>query len=200
MQSLRSRIVLLGNIVSKQLVVRYFADGQAITHFDIEVKSRAADGESKHYFSIQAKGELAERLSQGAVAGQGIHLEGYYHQQLNKQNQLVSSITATNADLIGTATKLYWNRSELVGQVVKRSALAKSTNDREFIKLSLDVGSNAPIDCQLWGFPAKYLDQHGGEGSQLLLEGELRMVRGKSTDEKSVLLHGHTCIKINNPS
>ncbi|WP_432461112.1 MULTISPECIES: single-stranded DNA-binding protein [unclassified Agarivorans] len=198
----RSDIELLGNIVTKQVTLRYFSDGTAITQFDLLVKKKTKPPakERVDVFTVTARADEAERLKQYAKAGDGVVVKGRLRYQKDSEGRIISAIEAEQLSFIGAPTQLYWNKLTLVGQLLSKSSLRQSVNNQSYLKLQLATDDAEPAQltsCNLWGYPAELVDKQSNVGDKLVIDGSLKKAFAEDLLISPVLVDGHTCVLIN---
>ncbi|MDP2561677.1 single-stranded DNA-binding protein [Psychrobium sp. 1_MG-2023] len=212
MQAHDNHIVLLGNIVSKQNLLKYYADGTASLTLDVITKRKWRDQqgqwqESSSYFNVTVLGECAEQLAQGANAGQGIYIRAAIRQRTNKQGVNNDTLEVLQAYLTKKSTALNWNQAHVCGGLVSQSGLVQTINGIDLITVVIDIAEQAdksiPIEVKLKGAAAKLVANQleelaDGQTVRLLVEGSLSG-QSKKINEQFVYqywIEGHTCLVI----
>ncbi|UPW20461.1 single-stranded DNA-binding protein [Agarivorans sp. TSD2052] len=198
----RSNIELLGNLVTKDITLRYFSDGTAITQFEMLVKkkTKSTGKEQVEVFQITARGEQAERLKSYAKAGDGVVLKGRLKNQKDSNGKIVSAIEAEQLSFVGAPSVLYWNKVTLVGEIANKSSLRKSVNNQSYLKLQLITDSNDAqhlVNCNLWAYPAELVAKQAELGDKLVVEGALKKAFSDDRLISPILIDGHTCLHLN---
>lgn len=166
MQSSDNHIVLLGNIVSKDNQLKYFANGTAILELEIITKRKWRNNkgelqEISHYFGITLVGDLAQQIAQDVKAGQGIYIRALYRQPRNQSPILNDRLEASFAKLIDRPTSLHWNHANVVGRVVEWSSMAQTISGQDLlsVKVALADNDDSNVEVKLKGSAAKYTYQ-----------------------------------------
>lgn len=187
-QKLACQVTVLGQLVSKQNTVRYFADGTAILLLDIVVKKswQTAQGEQKSqdtFLTVRVLDQLAQTVATGLQAGDAIFVQGMLGKYLD----------ATQIRSAGK-NKLYWNQAYCSGEVVKIDHL-KTVNDVDYTKVQLQLDHHI-MEVNLRGKTAQLMREKLTLQSQLLVEGAIGSKSTKVNDgfERHYWLDGHTCI------
>ncbi|NRA71510.1 MAG: single-stranded DNA-binding protein [Gammaproteobacteria bacterium] len=193
MQHSDNHIILLGNIVSKDNQLKYFASGTAILELEIITKRkwRNSQGESQeisHYFGITFVGDLAQSIAKDAKAGQGIYIRANYRQPHSSSGVVNDRIEAQFAKIIDRSTSLHWNQAHVVGQVTEWSSLAQTIAGQDLLTLKIALANSdsaeASVEVKLKGSAAKYtyqqLSDHPGTNISAFIEGSLASQSKKS--------------------
>ncbi|MDO6687799.1 MULTISPECIES: single-stranded DNA-binding protein [unclassified Agarivorans] len=195
----RSNIEILGNLVTKDVTLRYFGDGTAITQFEVLVKKKTKSSakEQIEVFQITVRGEQAERLKSYAKAGDGVVINGRLRNQRDSAGEIVSAIDAEQLSFVGGPTQLYWNKATLIGEIAHASTLRKSVNDQSYIKLQLATDlsdTQHRVNCNLWAYPAELIAKKAKLGDKLVVEGSLKKAFADDQKVSPILVDGHTCL------
>ncbi len=187
-QKLACQVNVLGQLVSKQNTVRYFADGKAILLLDIVVKKtwQTAQGEMKNqdtFLTIRVLDQLAETIAMDLQPGDAIFVQGWLGKYLD-----ASQIRHAGKN------KLYWNQAYCCGEVIKIDHL-KTVNDLDYTKVQLQLEHHL-MDINLRGKTAQLMRDKLSLQSLLLVEGAIGSKSTKVNDgfERQYWLDGHTCI------
>ncbi|NRA55200.1 MAG: single-stranded DNA-binding protein [Gammaproteobacteria bacterium] len=199
MQSSDNNIVLLGNIVSKDNQLKYFADGTAILELEIITKRkwRNSAGEKQelaHYFGITLIGDLAQQIALDAKAGQGIYVRALYRQPRAKSPIANDRLQANFAKIVDHATSLHWNQAHAVGQVIEWSSMAQTISGQDLLTIKLALPQSAQETCvlevKLKGAAAKFtyqqLNDKNKTSCNAFIEGSLA---SQSTKQEQGFVH-----------
>ena len=195
MQTSDNHIVLLGNIVSKDNQLKYFASGQAILELEIITKRkwRNAQGEFQeisHYFGITLVGDLAQQIAKDAKAGLGIYIHALYRQPRTNSPVNNDRLEASFAKIITKPTSLHWNQAHVVGRVVEFSDMAQTISGQDLLSLKIELPSLTTepsfIEVKIKGSAAKFtfgqLNDLNGSQADAFIEGSLAS-QSKKTDK-----------------
>ena len=193
MQHSDNHIVLLGNIVSKDNQLKYFASGQAILELEIITKRkwRNTQGELQelsHYFGVTLIGELAQKIAATAKAGQGIYLRALYRQPRSKSASNNDRLEAHFAKMVDRGTSLHWNQAHVVGTVVEWSAMAQTISGQDLLTLKISIAAQdaeaSYVEVKLKGSAAKFtyqqLKELDGAIADAFIEGSLASQSNKT--------------------
>lgn len=203
-----NHIVLLGNIVSKNNQIKYFADGTALLPLEVITKRKWRDGqgtwqEHSNYFSVTLLGSDAENAARNAQAGQGIYVRAHIRQLKHEPGQNKDTLQAEHIKLLPKSTAINWNQAHLVGTVVSHSALVQTINGVDLLNLELDVSNlddkTIHTQVKLKGATAKLIANQliNNEGPTIaMIEGALSGQSKKIGDTFShhYWIEGHTCV------
>lgn len=197
----RSSVEILGNIVSKDITLRYFSDGTAITQFEVlfKRKPKGSGKEQVEVFQLNARGEQAERIKQYAKAGDGVVISGHLKNQKDSKGAISSAIEVEQVSFVGAPSQLYWNKVTLVGEIVEKSSLRKSINNQSYLKLQVSTDQSDQqhvVNCNLWAYPAELIDKQAEVGDKLVLEGALKKAFAEDKAISPILVDGHTCLHL----
>jgi len=209
LQNSDNNIVLLGNIVSKDNQLKYFADGMAVLELEIITKRkwRNNQGEKQelaHYFGITLIGELAQQIALDAKAGQGIYVRALYRQPRAKSPIANDRLQASFAKIVDHSTSLHWNQVHAVGQVVEWSSMAQTISGQDLLTIKVALSQlnqdACVLEVKLKGAAAKFTYQQLNDKQQqpcnAFIEGSLA---SQSTKQDSGFVHHYwvdakTCI------
>ncbi|MCE0558452.1 MULTISPECIES: single-stranded DNA-binding protein [unclassified Motilimonas] len=187
-QVLGCQVNLLGNVVSKQNTVRYFADGKAVLMLDLVVKKswKTAQGELKShdtFVTVRVLDSLAEQIAKQVQAGDALFVQG----RLGKYIEVAQLQWADK-------NKLFWNQVYCSG-VVSQIERLKSVSDADYLKLVLQL-EQTTLEVNLRGKTAELMLDKLTEQQSLLVEGALgsKSVKTASGYERQYWIDGHTCV------
>jgi len=212
MQPFDNHIVLLGNIVSKDNTLKYFADGKAVLSLQLLTKRKWRDSAGKwqdfaSYFNITALGPQAEQLSHSAKSGLGLYVRAQLREKTLAGGNVVGVLEAQSIKLIDKACSVNWNQAHINGQLVSHSPLVQTINGQDLITLSVNISDSLDkqqlVDIKLKGATAKLIasqltNELNGDIS-VLVEGSLSSQSKKIADEftHQYWIDGHTCVLSN---
>ena len=189
-QPLGCQVNLLGNVVSKQNTVRYFADGKALLLLDLVVKKtwKSPQGELKNhdtFMTVRVLDRLAEQIATKVQPGDALFVQG----GLGKYMDVVHLQWADK-------NKLFWNQVYCSGVVTQIEQL-KSVNDADYIKLTLQLEPHT-LEVNLRGKTAELMRDKLSLHQTLLVEGALgsKSIKTAHGFDRQYWLDGHTCVSI----
>lgn len=212
MEAFDNHIVLLGNIVSKQNTLKYFADGKAVLSLQLLTKRKWRDAsgqwqEFANYFNVTVLGQQAEMLAKGAKPGLGLYVRAQLREKTLRNGNVVGVLEAQSVKLIDKASSVSWNQAHINGRLISHSALVQTINGQDLITLSINISESMEkeqlVDVKLKGATAKLIasqltDQASGQ-VDVLVEGSVSSQSKKIADEftHQYWIDGHTCVLSN---
>lgn len=200
-----AHLLLSGTVLNKEIVVRYYASGEATLSLDISVERRwkDAEGQRKRAQSVVRtvlRDQLAEQLARELKPGDGLYLRGQLRG--SKNERFSCALHADYAQRLPQPPALCWNRLHLLAQVKKIEPLYRSTAGKEVLSLTLALPASqadaepALLVAKLWGYPAKLLSEELNEGQRLAIEGSLlsRPIQREPQQGYQHWLDGHTAV------
>lgn len=212
MEQFDNHIVLLGNIVSKDNTLKYYADGKAVLSLQLLTKRKWRDGQGQwqefaNYFNVTLLGEEAELIASQAKPGIGLYVRAQLREKSLKTGETTGVLQAHSVKLIDKASSVNWNQAHLHGQLVSQSQLVQTINGQDLITLSVNLSSASDktqlVDVKLKGAAAKLVaSQIGNDFSgpvSVLVEGSLSSQSKKSGENftHQYWIDGHTCVLSN---
>lgn len=186
MQNSDNHIVLLGNIVSKDNQLKYFANGTAILELEIITKRKWRNNQGElqelsHYFGITLVGELAQQIAEDAKAGQGIYIRAVYRQPRSQSPIINDRLEANFAKIIDRPTSLHWNQAHVVGRIVEWSSMAQTISGQDLLTVKVALPNSdrddSNVEVKLKGSAAKFtykqLTDKGSTPCHAFIEGSL---------------------------
>ena len=207
MQLNDNHIVLLGNIVSKNNQLKYYADGTAILTLQVITKRRWRNAqkqwqEHSNYFSVTILGKDAEQIAQEVAAGDGIYCRAAIRQH-GKQNLNQDTLQVSQVRLIKKPSALNWNQAHVCGEILRSSDLVQTINGQDLLTLVIDISEgdakSIELEVKLKGAAAKLVASQIGESDGVqfaLIEGALNGQSKKvgETFSHQYWVEGHTCL------
>ena len=207
MQQNDNQIVLLGNIVSKNNQLKYYADGTAILTLQVITKRKWRNAQQKwqehsNYFSVTILGTDAEMVAREAVAGDGIYCRASIRQH-SKHNISKDTLQVSQVRMIKKSTALNWNQAHVCGQILRSSDLGQTITGQDLLTLVLDISEiedkAVEIEVKLKGATAKLVASQlaqSSTGQYALIEGALNGQSKKvgETFSHHYWVEGHTCL------
>lgn len=183
-------VSLLGNIVTKPLVVRYFSSGEAILELTLLVKRHWTDRQGKtqersDYIPLAILGKQAELLS-SAKAGQGLVIEGRLVPRRVKEGAWQIQVVVEHARSLGRATQTYWNRAQVWGFINNPIELKQTMNASSLAcaELILSNAEQAPrLQANVWGVNAQQLAKQTDLQRQWIADGYLKQTGVKGQEK-----------------
>lgn len=212
MEQFDNHIVLLGNIVSKQNTLKYFADGSAVLSLQLLTKRKWRDSnglwqEFANYFNVTVLGHQAELLAKAAKPGLGLYVRAQLREKTLSNGTVAGVLEAQSVKLIDKASSVNWNQAHLNGKLVAHSALVQTITGQDLITLSINISESVEkeqlVDVKLKGATAKLVaSQLGGDNNteiDVLVEGSVSSQSKKVADEftHQYWVDGHTCVLSN---
>lgn len=208
MSQLDNHVILLGNVVSKDNPLKYFADGTAMLSLQLLTKRKWRDGQGKwqefaSYFNVTVLGHDAEELAHKKLTGQGLYVRGQLRQKHLKNGDIASVIETVTVKALGKASAVNWNQAHICGELQSHTALVQTINGSELITLNVVISEpddkEQIVEVKLKGAVAKFvasqLTEHEGSIS-VLAEGAVAS-QSKKMDQEFVhqyWVDGHTCV------
>jgi len=212
MDQFDNHIVLLGNIVSKQNTLKYFADGKAVLSLQLLTKRKWRDSagqwqEFSSYFNVTVLGKSAEALAQQAKPGLGLYVRAQLREKTIKGGSISGVLEANSVQLIDKASSVNWNQAHINARLISRTPLVQTINGQALITLSVNISDTVDkeqlVDVKLKGATAKLvasqLEDGISDGVNVLVEGSLNSQSKKIDEEFShqYWIDGHTCVLSN---
>jgi|GEM_PF-2320263 len=204
-----NHIVLLGNIVSKNNTLKYFADGKAILSLQLLTKRKWRDSAGKwqefaSYFNVTVLGAMAESIAKQAKPGLGLYVRAQLREKTIAGGKISGVLEANSVQLIDKASSVNWNQAHINGRLVSHSGLVQTINGQALITLNVNIGEGADkeqlVEVKLKGATARLVSSQLEEGmdskTNVLVEGSLNSQSKKMNDEftHQYWIDGHTCV------